>query len=329
VTLPVRYAPSAPWRRIPLRRQRVPGRSCNAWSAGRAALRLVRLASVLLAGVAQHALVPMSPGGAPMRDMRRRQALQALAARVLRTLHVQVRVAGPQPIGPVLYASNHLSWLDILVLLVALPECVLVAKQDVAHWPLIGRLVRATNTVLVERKPTRGLLRAVAQVTTALSQGLPVLVFAEGTTSDGTRVLPFKSPFFEAALRAGVPVVPVALRASTGSGGPDVARHVCWWGEATLVAHLPRVAGTRQIQFVVQVGEPLSTVSSGTPALTHRAAQEPVRNSMRRADPPLVANQACSRSRSLERRHLARCAHDAVQRLVRLDLSVLRTSAMG
>jgi 1-acyl-sn-glycerol-3-phosphate acyltransferase len=257
---------------------------------------------VVVAGLARLAWVHAMSGRADTRDARRRDALRAFAARVLRVLDVRVVVSGTRSAEPVLYACNHLSWLDVLVLLVALPECALVAKQDVARWPLIGRIVRTSDTVLVERAPTRGLLRAIAQVAARMSRGQSVALFAEGTTSDGSRVLPFKSPFFDAALRTGVPVVPVGLRASTGPGGPPLARHVCWWGDASLVAHLPLVAGTRQIRYAVRIGDPL--------LVSHVPSLAPTRF----APAPLGAARALRRHRSILRRLLALRAYDAVQR---------------
>ncbi len=305
MTWPMSHAPSAPWRRLQAKlpkARRSPTRSRNAWSFTRAAFRIGTLAPVMIAGVARLAWAHAPFRDATTRDARGRAALRSFAARLLRALHVRVLVAGPRPHTPVLYACNHMSWLDVLVLLVALPECVLVAKADVARWPLIGRIVRATDTVLVERAPTRGLLRTVAQVASRLSCGRSVVLFAEGTTSDGSRVLPFRSPFFEAAVRAGVPVVPVGLRASTGPGGPSHASHVCWWGDGTLVAHLPLVAGTRQIRYAVRLGDPLHVLHAPSLAPTRFAVA------------PIGADRALRRRRSILRRLLALRAHDAVQR---------------
>lgn len=305
MTSPATHAPGAPWRRLPSKRPRVrqtSPRSPNAWSFARAAFRLMALVPVVFTGVARLVRASMACGDPSTRDARRREALRLCAARVLRALQVRVLLTGPRPVEPVLYACNHLSWLDVLVLLVALPESALISKQDVARWPLIGHIVRASDTVLVERVPTRTLMRAIAQVTARLTRGQSVVLFAEGTTSDGSRVLPFKSPFFEAAVRAGVPVVPVSLRASTGRGGPAPAHHVCWWGDDSLVAHLPRVAGTRQIRYAVRLGDPLH--------LSHAPSLAPTRFAVA----PAGADRALRRRRSILRRLLAHRAHDAVQR---------------
>ena len=305
MTMPATHAPGAPWRRMRSKVPPVAGAltpSPNAWSRARAVRRLLALAPVAIIGMVRLAWVSLPLGATATRDPKQRAALRALATDLLRVLQVRVVVSGPRPDEPVLYACNHLGWLDVLVLLVALPDCALIAKQDVARWPLIGRIIRATDTVLVRRTPTRDLLRAIAQVSARLSRGQSVALFAEGTTSDGAQVLPFRSPFFEAAVHAGVPVVPVGLRASTGPGGPDVARHVCWWGDDTLAAHLPLVAGTRQIRYAVRVGERL------------RLAHVPSLAPTRCVPAPRDADRALRRRRSLLRRLLALRAHDAVER---------------
>lgn len=305
MTSPATHAPGAPWRRLQAKWPRVRQssmRSSNAWSRTRAVCRLLAIVPIAIDAMARLTWSQAPIGNAAARDARRREALRTVATRLLRSLDVRVMVVGTRPSEPVLYACNHLSWLDVLVLFVALPECALVAKQDVARWPLIGRIVRTTDTVLVERAATRDLVRAIAEVTARLAHGRSVALFAEGTTSDGSRVLPFKSPFFDAAVRADVPIVPVGLRASTGPGGPDVARHVCWWGDDSLVSHLPLVAGTRQIRYAVRLGDPL------------RVAHAPALAPTRFAEAPMGADRAVRRRRSILRRLLALRAHDAVQR---------------
>ncbi len=285
-------APGAPWRRIRLRAGgRRSAASDNAWSAMRAVRRLVHVAPILLGGAASmigHAFTQSNPEA---RRLRVRARSRQLAASLLHALGVRITVAGPPPRGSALYASNHLGWLDVLVLLVVLPDCTLVAKRDVGAWPLLGTLARLGGTVLIDRDRKRDLSRAIPRLTDGLHAGQSVLLFAEGTTTDGTAVLPFKSSLFEAAVRADRTVVPIALCADTGPGGPDVRTHVCWWGEDTLLAHLPRVAGTRRITFTVRLGAPLNATAD---ALTAEDAQ------VRR------------RARSAARKRLARLTRRAV-----------------
>jgi len=304
VTAPT-HAPAVPWRRLQTRvrhARRVLPRIAHQWSWPRAAIRLLRLALVLLLGITRLLWLPLRHREATVRAAHRGRLLRQLADQLLRTLHVHVQRAGSPTAESALYACNHLSWLDVLVLLVALPESALIAKREVGRWPLIGAIVRATDTVFVDRAITRRLPQTIAEITSLLRRGRSVVLFAEGTTSDGAPLLPFKSPLFESAMRADVAVVPVSLRATTGRHGPAVARHVCWLGDGSLLAHLPLVAGTRRIDYVVRVGEPQRLVL--TPALA------PTRFATTLPD----ADHRLRRSRSVVRRLLARRAHDVVQR---------------
>lgn len=259
------------------------------WSAWRAAGRLAALVPfVVVSGVAL-AIVHGWPRGDRRVAVSRRLA-RALATRVLRTLHVDVRRVGPWPTAPALYVANHLSWLDILVMLVALPEARIVAKHEVGRWPLIGAFARDADTVFVARARRAALPRTVQAIAARLEAGTPVLVFAEGTTGDGSRVLPFRSSLFDAAVRTGRPVMPIGLRLCATVGDRDGARRLSWTGTMSLLRHLPVVAGTRRITCLLRAGEPLAV----GPAPTPRARLD----------------------RSRARKRLARSAEHVVRRLV-------------
>src|SRR4029079_4479128 len=108
-------------------------------------------------------------------------------------LRVRVRVKGvPTKNRGVLYVSNHISWADILVI-GSLAPVAFVAKREVASWPLVGITAKIQRTVFVDR--TRRHHRGEAEDDTRrrLKDGLSVVLFAEGTSSDGNRVLPFRS----------------------------------------------------------------------------------------------------------------------------------------
>jgi 1-acyl-sn-glycerol-3-phosphate acyltransferase len=209
----------------------------------------------LLLGAASILVAARWPGTTLQRAARVRRLTRALAAALLRGLAVRVERVGPTPPAVALFAANHLSWLDILVVLVALPDADVVAKREVGDWPLIGAITRAGSTVLIDRTRRRDVLRVVRALQARLDSGRSVVLFAEGTTTDGADVLPFRSALFEATVRAGVPVVPVTLQPDTGPGGPSAREHVCWWGDASLLPHVVRLAGLRHCRIVVRVGE--------------------------------------------------------------------------
>ena len=227
------------------------------WSAWRAAGRIAALLPLVLGSGAALAIVSALPLGDRRLAVSRGLA-RALAERVLRALHVDVQRVGPWPTVPALYVANHLSWLDILVLLVALPDARLVAKDEVGRWPLIGAFARAADTIFVARARRASLPQTVQAIAARLDADTPVLLFAEGTTGDGSEVLPFRSSLFDAAVRTGRPVVPIGLRLRARVGDRAGARLLCWTGTMSLLRHLPLVAGTRRITSVLRAGAPLS-----------------------------------------------------------------------
>lgn len=109
-----------------------------------------------------------------------------------------------------LLVSNHISWVDILVFMVCYP-IYFVAKDDVAHWPLIGYLVRRSGAVFIQRRLPSQARFANAEITRRLEAGDNIMLFPEGTTTDGTEVLPFYSPLFQPAVHARRNVYPLSL----------------------------------------------------------------------------------------------------------------------
>lgn len=146
----------------------------------------------------------------------------------LRILGVQVRTTGSAvTVGPLLVVANHISWLDILVMLAVQPVR-FVSKADVKYWPLIGWLATNVGTLYIERASRRDALRVVHHIAEALREapaGTPVhtasiiAVFPEGTTSDGSTVLPFHANLVQAAISAHAPVQAVALRYQDAATG--------------------------------------------------------------------------------------------------------------
>ncbi len=116
-----------------------------------------------------------------------------------RVLGIRVTTLGAMPRSGLL-VCNHLSYLDIIVLSSIRP-CIFVAKRDVAGWPLFGWLAHAAGTIFVDRQRPLATAFAVNRIHAAIATGLPVVLFPEGTSSDGSTVLPFKSSLLESAVQ--------------------------------------------------------------------------------------------------------------------------------
>ncbi len=152
---------------------------------------------------------------------RRRAAIKRWSRHLLRSLGIRLHVHGApprrMPVRAVMLVANHVSWLDIFVINAVLPVR-FVAKSEVRTWPVIGWLSAKTGTLFIERARRRDTARMTGLVSAALHDGDICAVFPEGTTTDGSRVLPFHSSLLQPALTAGADVHPVALRFEYSDG---------------------------------------------------------------------------------------------------------------
>jgi 1-acyl-sn-glycerol-3-phosphate acyltransferase len=177
-----------------------------------------------------------------------------LFSRVLcRALGVRVRVSGPAPEPPFVLVSNHVSYLDILVLGTRLP-CVFVAKSEIDDWPVFGALCRSVNTVFVDRSSKRDLPRVLARIEEELAASQGIVIFAEGTSGAGDRVMPFRSSLLELPARIGRPVHWAALGYRAPADAPPTHLSITWWGEMPLMPHLRQLLRLRRIEASLTFG---------------------------------------------------------------------------
>lgn len=184
--------------------------------------------------------------------------VQRWARRMLELLGIRLVVQGTPPAthGPLLLVCNHLSWLDILALHGA-QHARFVSKSEVRRWPLIGALATGAGTLYIERERRRDAVRVVHHMTEALRAGDRVAIFPEGTTSDGRGVLPFHANLLQAAISAGAPVQPAALRFADAATGETsmAARYI---DDDDLATSLWRTLCAPPLLAIVRFGEPQS-----------------------------------------------------------------------
>jgi len=153
---------------------------------------------------------------------------------------------GEPPYAGGMVAANHLSYLDILVL-ASLYPCLFVAKGDIASWPLLGWVARASGTVFIHRGLARDLVRASQVMTDHLKNGLSITIFPEGSTSAGSKVRPFLPSLLQPAAEGGIPCWAASLTYEIPGDviAPSVA--VCWHDGSSLPVHLRRLMGLASI----------------------------------------------------------------------------------
>jgi 1-acyl-sn-glycerol-3-phosphate acyltransferase len=200
--------------------------------------RLIGVAAVILGSGALLALGALPLALSPWMWRRFRAGLfRATCRALLRLLRFEVRVSGPPPRAPYLLVSNHLSYLDVIVLASRLPAR-FVAKEEVRSWPVLGLLCKGFGTIFIDRADRRDIPRVLSEILESLLLGEGVILFPEGTSSSGDEVRSFRSPLLAQAAHERMPVHAAALRYRTPEGEPPARDAVCWWGEVPLFSHL-------------------------------------------------------------------------------------------
>jgi len=218
---------------------------------GLAALRMVTLAGVLIGGFL---LVPLLRG----------TALRSLARTMLAVLGIKLVTQGQALRPGSLLAANHVSWLDILVLLAVAPVR-LVAKGEVGAWPGIGALAGLSGAIFIDRSRPKALPATVAEVTAALRAGRTVAAFPEGTTFCGANRGRFRPALFQAAIDAGAPVVPASICYDTTAAA--------FIGDDTLWDSIRRVAALRSLTVTLVTAPALRPTVDADRRTLARAAQ--------------------------------------------------------
>ncbi|WP_132998672.1 lysophospholipid acyltransferase family protein [Luteimonas arsenica] len=158
---------------------------------------------------------------------------------LMRVFGMRMRQVGTPLPGATMFVANHVSWMDISALH-SQRMMGFVAKQEIDGWPVVGRMARRGETIFHKRGSQESLGGVLDAMIERLREGRAVGVFPEGRTRDGGEVGPFHARIFMAAVEAGVPVQPVALR--YGAGGDD-QRAVAFQGRENFLQNFLRLLG--------------------------------------------------------------------------------------
>jgi len=197
---------------------------------------------LLLFGVNFVGLTLRYAGKPPQRE--RSRWLQWCARRSLRVFSVTFESRGPLPQSGLL-VCNHLSYLDVLVL-VSLTPAVFVSKSEVKNWPVFGWCARLAGTLFVDRTRRRDVSRMNSQIKSALDSSNVVVLFPEGTSWNGKEILPFKSSLLEPIVGSPHPLSVGRIAYELDDG--TVEQDVCYWGDMTFFPHLINLMQRRQVR---------------------------------------------------------------------------------
>ncbi len=169
---------------------------------------------------------------------------------------IDVTVRGRPPERGLLTA-NHLGYADIVVL-GSLQPVVFVSKSEVANWPVVGPLTRCAGTLYIIRSQKSDVVRMGDEIMAVVEAGVAVTLFLEGTSSDGTEVLPFRSSLLAPAEARGWPATPAWIHYELEPGDGSVGEEICYWRDMTFGKHLLNLLSKRRIRAVVCFGDPVT-----------------------------------------------------------------------
>lgn len=217
----------------------------------------------------------------PLAGLWHRITLAILAVRVQ-------RIGRPAKPGPVLYVVNHISWLDILVLGAFLPRAAFVAKSEIAGWGAVAIACSLQRTLFINRRRTSDSARQRDALAERAEAGDSLILFPEGTSTDGRHVMAFKSALFSVAERAGASdqtlyIQPVTL-AYTGLDGMPLTRHqrrhIAWIGDMELVGHVFDLLGRFCLRAEIRFHPAFTMAEAGSRKAAARRAEAAVRSGL-------------------------------------------------
>jgi 1-acyl-sn-glycerol-3-phosphate acyltransferase len=192
---------------------------------------------------------------------------------LLRAFHIQVNTFGSLPPANtqgVMFVANHVSWADIHALNSLIPLR-FVAKSDIKNWPIFGYLVTKANALFIDRSKRQHAARVVETVSDSLKAGDNLCYFPEGTTSDGTHMLPFKSSVLQAAINANTQIWPVAIRYINADG--SINTEMAYAGETSMIESMKLIIMQKNALVELHFLSPMQATGRDRRELTDAAFQ--------------------------------------------------------
>ncbi|WP_338440450.1 lysophospholipid acyltransferase family protein [uncultured Aquabacterium sp.] len=238
----------------------------NWWRAPIAIWRLSRVMAHILYGL----VLVYTVWDAQDAATRERRTI-AWSMRLLNLLGLTVQCQGQPHAGSRLVISNHISWLDIIVINSVMPSR-FVSKAEVGQWPVIGRLVTAAGTLFLVRERRRDAMRVLGLMAQALRDGQSVAVFPEGTTGAGRELMHFHANLVQSAIDAPAPIQPVVL--SYRDAQHAVSPSAAYIGDTGLLTSMWMVASAKDLTVSVQILPAETVTHADRRMLTERLHSE-------------------------------------------------------
>lgn len=171
-----------------------------------------------------------------------------------RVCGMRLTLNGMPPKGRFFLVSNHVSYLDIIVLGQFI-KAAFIAKSELRDWPVLGRVFATADTIFINRSRKKDILRVMEDVDDRLNQGLGILLFPEGTSGKGDCLMRFKPSVLQVAAENREQVYFATLSYKTPEGSPPASNSVCWWGDEGFLTHALRLTRLPHFEATVTFGD--------------------------------------------------------------------------
>src|SRR5262249_10281658 len=148
----------------------------------------------------------------------------------------RIKTEGEAPQPPFFLVSNHLSYVDIVAFAARL-ECVFISRNDIADWPGVGLLARAVGTIFINREKLQDIPRVIGEINKTLDEGFGVILFPEGSSGAGDKIMPFHPSLLDPAAKANYPVSFASITYRTPPDEKPAYMVVSWWDDVTFTRH--------------------------------------------------------------------------------------------
>lgn len=167
---------------------------------------------------------------------------------------IKIVVKGAPPEPPFYIVCNHLSYLDVLMM-VCQTGCGFVARGDLEHWPIIGPMCKRLDVLFIDRASKRDTVRVNDLIAHTIAQGDGICVFPESRIYCGRDVEPFKSSLIEPAIKLSMPIHYATVSYETPPGSPPASRIISWWRPEPFFFHVARQLKNRGCTATITFGE--------------------------------------------------------------------------
>lgn len=171
-----------------------------------------------------------------------------------RIIGMRIKVQGEPPEQPFFLVTNHLSYIDVVLLQTQL-KTTFISKSEVKNWPIFGFLSRIVGTLFIDRQLRKDVVRMNQAIEAILSQEGSVVFFPEGTSSKGDKVYPFKPPLLDFPASANLPVAHASISYTTPGTESPAHLSICWWGDMTFADHFYNLLMLPYFEAVLVFGQ--------------------------------------------------------------------------